>query len=163
VETFEPWSAARAEEIIAPYLTREGALLPILHALQDAFGCVPREAVALVAHALNLSRAEAHGVVTFYHDFTESPRGRRVIKLCRAESCQAMGGEDVARQLLAALGMPADEPWGGTTSDGSVTVEPVYCLGLCSVSPAALVDGEPRGRVDGMALAKAARAERSGA
>jgi formate dehydrogenase subunit gamma len=163
VETFEPWSAGRAEEIIAPHLSRDGALLPILHALQEAFDCVPREAVALVARALNLSRAEVHGVVTFYHDFTEAPRGRRIVKLCRAESCQAMGGEAAASVLLATLGLPAGESWGGTTSDGAVTVEPVYCLGLCSVSPAALVDGEPLGRIDGMALAEAVRAERPGA
>jgi formate dehydrogenase subunit gamma len=155
VETFEPWSPARAEQIIAPHLSREGALLPILSALQETFGCVPREAVALVAHALNVSRAEVHGVVTFYHDFREAPHGRRVVKLCRAESCQAMGAETAARFLLAALGLPTDAPWGGTTPDGAVTVEAVYCLGLCAVSPAALVDGEPLGRLDGMALAEA--------
>lgn len=159
MEVFEPWSAARAEQIIAPHLSREGALLPILHALQDAFGCVPREAVPLVAHALNLSRAEVHGVVTFYHDFRAATGGRRVVKLCRAESCQAMGGEAAGRFLLAALGLPkgerGGEPWGGTTADGAVTVEAVYCLGLCAVSPAALIDDEPLGRVDGMALAEA--------
>lgn len=155
METFEPWSPARAEQIIAPHLSREGALLPILRALQETFGCVPREAVPLVAHALNLSRAEVHGVVTFYHDFRETPHGRRVVKLCRAESCQAMGAETAARFLLEALGLPMDERWGGTTPDGAVTVEAVYCLGLCAVSPAALIDGEPLGRLDGMALAEA--------
>ena len=152
---FEPWAPGRAEEIIAPYLSREGALLPILHALQDTFGHVPREAVALVARALNLSRAEVHGVVSFYHDFSDAPHGRRVVKLCRAESCQAMGGEAAGRFLLAALGLPTGDPWGGTTPDGSVTVEAVYCLGLCAVSPAALIDGEPLGRVDGMTLVEA--------
>jgi len=157
VETFEPWSPARAEEIIAPYLSREGALLPILRALQEAFGCVPREAAPLVARALNLSRAEVHGVVTFYHDFREAPPGRRVVKLCRAESCQAMGAEAAGRFLLAALGLPHADPWGGTTPDGAVTVEAVYCLGLCAVSPAALIDGEPLGRIDGMMLAQVAR------
>lgn len=155
METFEPWSPARAEEIIAPHLVRDGALLPILHALHDAFGCVPHESVPMVAKALNLSRAEIHGVITFYHDFREAPQGRRVVKLCRAESCQAMGGESAARFLLAALGLPAAEPWGGTTPDGAVTVEAVYCLGLCAVSPAALIDGEPLGRIDGMTLAEA--------
>jgi len=158
VETFEPWAAARAEEIIAPHLSREGALLPILHSLQETFGCVPREAVPLVAKALNLSRAEVHGVVTFYHDFHAAPHGRRVVKLCRAESCQAMGGEAAGRFLLAALGLPHADPWGGTTPDGAVTVEAVYCLGLCAVSPAALIDGEPMGRVDGLALAEAVAA-----
>jgi formate dehydrogenase subunit gamma len=155
VETFEPWSSDRAEEIVAPLVSREGALLPILHALQETFGHVPREAVPLVARALNLSRAEVHGVATFYHDFRQAPHGRRMVKLCRAESCQAMGGEAAARFLLAALGLPSGDPWGGTTADGAVTVEAVYCLGLCSVSPAALIDGEPLGRVDGMALAEA--------
>ena len=155
METFEPWVPARAEEIIAPHLLQEGALLPILRALQETFGCVPREAVALVARALNLSRAEVHGVVTFYHDFHEAPQGRRVVKLCRAESCQAMGGEAAGRFLLAALGLPRADPWGGTTPDGAVTVEAVYCLGLCAVSPAALIDDEPLGRVDGVTLAEA--------
>jgi formate dehydrogenase subunit gamma len=155
VETFEPWSPERAQNIIAPLVSRDGALLPILRALQETFGHVPREAVALVAGALNLSRAEVHGVLTFYHDFRETPRGRRVVKLCRAESCQAMGAATAARFLLAVLGLPTDEPWGGTTADGAVTVEAVYCLGLCAVSPAALIDGEPFGRVDGMALAEA--------
>ncbi len=155
METFEPWSPERAEEIIAPLVSREGALLPILHALQATFGHVPREAVPLVARALNLSRAEVHGVVTFYHDFRETPHGRRVVKVCRAESCQAMGAEAAARFLLADLGLPTDEPWGETTPDGAVTVEAVYCLGLCAVSPAALIDGEPVGRLDGMALAEA--------
>ena len=163
METFEPWSAARAGEIIAPHLSKEGPLLPILHALQDTFGCVPREAVAIVAHALNVSRAEVHGVVTFYHDFTETPPGRRVVKLCRAESCQAMGAEAAAHVLLAALGLPTTDGWGGTTADGAVTVEPVYCLGLCPVSPAALIDGEPLGRIDGKALAEAVCGEAAGA
>jgi formate dehydrogenase subunit gamma len=158
VETFEPWAPGRAEEIVAPHLLREGALLPILHALQETFGHVPREAVPLLARALNLSRAEVHGVVTFYHDFREAPHGRRVVKLCRAESCQATGGETAARFLLGALGLPSGESWGGTTPDGAVTVEAVYCLGLCAVSPAALIDGEPLGRVDGVALVEAATA-----
>ena len=158
METFEPWAPARAEEIIAPHLSREGALLPILRAVQETFGCVPREAVPLVAKALNLSRAEVHGVVTFYHDFREAPHGCRVVKLCRAESCQAMGGEAAGAFLLAALGLSHADTWGGTTPDGAVTVEAVYCLGLCAVSPAALIDGEPLGRVDGMALAEAVAA-----
>lgn len=163
METFEPWSAERAEEIIAPHLSREGALLPVLHALQEAFGCIPREAVGLVARALNLSRAEVHGVTSFYHDFSETPRGRLVVKLCRAESCQATGGEAAGRFLLAALGLPSQDPWGGTTADGAVTVEAVYCLGLCAVSPAALIDGEPLGRLDGMTLAEAVGAQAVGA
>jgi formate dehydrogenase subunit gamma len=158
MEPFEPWSEARAQEIISPLLSLEGPLLPILHALQGVFGCLPPAATPLVASALNLSRAEVHGVITFYHDFHVTPQGRRVVKLCRAESCQAMGAEAAGRFLLAALGLPRDEAgseWGGTTADGAVTVEAVYCLGLCAVSPAALIDGEPLGRVDGMVLTEA--------
>jgi formate dehydrogenase subunit gamma len=148
------WDPAVAERLIAEHAGLEGPLLPILHAIQETFGCVPAEAVPLIAHALNLSRAEVHGVVTFYHDFRRAPAGRRTVKVCRAESCQARGGEAAARFLLADLGIG----WGGTTADGAVTVEPVYCLGLCAVSPAALVDGEPVGRLDGMSLLEAVRA-----
>ena len=162
METSQAWAPVRAEQIIAAHLALEGPLLPILHALQAAFGCVPRDAVPMVARALNLSRAEVHGVVTFYHDFRQAPPGRRLIRVCRAEACQARGGEAAARVLLDALDLPAGEalsgePWGGTTADGAVTVEAVYCLGLCAVSPAALIDGEPLGRLDGAALAAAAR------
>ncbi len=147
------WDPALAQSLIEEQLTLEGPALPILHALQDTFGCVPDEAVAMMAKALNISRAEAHGAVSFYHDFRRQPGGRRVVKVCRAESCQAMGGAAAGDFLLAALGLD----WGGTTSDGEITVEPVYCLGLCAVSPAALIDGEPLGRLDGVALVEAVR------
>jgi formate dehydrogenase subunit gamma len=146
------WDPSLAEAIIARHLALEGPALPILHALQDAFGFVPEAAVPMVAEALNISRAEAHGVVTFYHDFRHAPAGRRVVKVCRAESCQSMGGEAVAQSLLRLLGVD----WGQTTPDGAITVEAVYCLGLCAVSPAALVDGEPVGRLDARRLAQAA-------
>ena len=149
------WDPARARDIIQAESAREGALLPILHALQAAFGCVPADAVPLVAEALNLSRAEVHGVVSFYHDFREAPSGRRVVRACRAEACQSMGGAAVADGLLAALGLD----WGGTTADGEVTVEPVYCLGLCAVAPAALVDGEPVGRATAERLLERLKAE----
>ena len=144
-------SAERVREIVAAHAGLEGPLLPILHAVQAEFGCVPRDAVPVLAEALNLSRAEVHGVVSFYHDFRQAPAGRRVVRLCRAEACQSMGGEAVAAQLLARLGVD----WGGTTADGAVTVEPAYCLGLCAVAPAALVDGEPVGRLDADRLADA--------
>ena len=114
----------------------EGAALPILHALQETFGCVPDAAVPLVAEALNLSRAEIHGTVTFYHDFRNEPPGRRVLKLCRAESCQAAGGDALAARAEAKLGVKMGE----TTPDARVTLEPVYCLGLCHSSPAAMLD-----------------------
>ena len=101
--------AERASEIIARYRHLEGATLPILHALQETFGCVPDEAVPLVAEALNLSRAEIHGIVTFYHDFRKAPAGRRVLKLCRAESCQAAGGDALAARAEAKLGVAMGE------------------------------------------------------
>jgi formate dehydrogenase subunit gamma len=146
-----PWNPDLAGEIVAAHAGREGALLPILNDLLAAFGCVPKAAVPLLAEALNLSRAEVHGVISFYHDYRDAPAGRRVVRLCRAEACQSMGGEAVAAGLLARLGVD----WGGTTADGEVTVEPVYCLGLCAVAPAALVDGEPVGRLDAARLAAA--------
>jgi formate dehydrogenase subunit gamma len=149
----EVWSVSRAEEIVSGHPARQDALIPILHDLQSVFGHVPDAAVPIIAEALNLSRAEVHGVLTFYHDFRREPAGRRVVKVCRAEACQAMGGREAARFLLAALGVD----WGGTTADGAVTVEEAYCLGLCAVAPAALVDGEPHGRLDGMSLVEAAR------
>jgi len=149
------FDAAVAEEIIAGHLGLEGPALPILHALQAAFGCVPKAAIPLVAKALNRSRAEIHGVVSFYHDFREVPAGKTVVKVCRAEACQAMGGREAANFLLASLGTD----WGETTRDGQVTVEAVYCLGLCATAPAALVNDKPFGRLDGMALIEAVAQE----
>jgi formate dehydrogenase subunit gamma len=140
----EPWTPERASEIIARYRHLEGATLPILHALQEAFGCVPEDAVPLVAEALNLSRAEVHGTITFYHDFRKEPPGRRVLKLCRAESCQAAGGDALAARTELKLGVTMGE----TTLDGRVTLEPVYCLGLCHSSPAAMLDKEVFGMLD---------------
>jgi formate dehydrogenase subunit gamma len=140
----EPWNAERASEIIARYRHLEGAALPILHALQESFGCVPDEAVPLVAEALNLSRAEIHGTVTFYHDFRKQPAGRRVLKLCRADSCQAAGGDALAARAEAKLGVAMGE----TTLDNRVTLEPVYCLGLCHSSPAAMLDKHMFGMLD---------------
>lgn len=120
-------------------LHREGPLLPILHALQEEFGYVPETAVPLIADALNIGRAEVHGVMSFYHDFREVPAGRHVVKICRAEACQAQGGVDLANDMLAKLGTE----WHGTTANGAVTVEPIYCLGLCANGPAAMVDERP--------------------
>jgi formate dehydrogenase subunit gamma len=141
---FGEWDQARAREIIAAHGTLEGPVLPILHALLDEFGHIPEDAIGLVASDLNLSRAEIHGVVTFYHDFRREPAGEHVLKLCRAEACQSMSGPQLARDLLDELGIE----WGGTTSDGALTVEGVYCLGLCACAPSALYDGEPIGRLD---------------
>jgi len=140
----EPWTKERGLELIQAQLHVECPALPILHALQDAFGCVPEEAVPLIADALNISRAEAYGIVSFYHDFRSKPPGRHVLKLCRAEACQAMGGDALAAAAEARL----DAHFGDTSRDGAVTLEPVYCLGLCACAPAALLDGKPVGRLD---------------
>lgn len=122
----------------------EGPLLPILHDVQHEFGFVPQSALRIIAEKLNLSRAEVHGVMTFYHDFREEPAGRHVLKICRAEACQSMGGDEVAARAQARLGLN----WGETAADGSVTLEPVYCLGLCACAPAAMLDGRVVGRLD---------------
>lgn len=134
----------RVGEIIAENAGAEGPLLPILHAVQAAFGYVPRDALPLIAEGLNLSRAEVHGVMSFYHDFREDPAGRHVLKLCRAEACQSMGADRVAAHARGKLGIE----WHETTRDGAVTLEPVFCLGLCACGPAAMVDGRVVGRVD---------------
>jgi len=137
------WDEAEATDIIRRHDGREGSMLPILHDLQAVFGCVPPAAVRLVADALNLTRAEVHGVVSFYHDFREQPAGRHVLKLCRAEACQSMDGERLARAFLDRLGVE----WGDTTPDGRFTVEATYCLGLCACAPSAMLDGEPIARL----------------
>lgn len=134
----------RVNEILDAHQEMEGPLLPILHAVQEAFGYVPRDALPVIAKRLNLSRAEVHGVMTFYHDFREDPAGRHVLKLCRAEACQSMGADRVAAHAKGRLGIE----WHETTRDGAVTLEPVFCLGLCACAPAALVDGRVVGRVD---------------
>ena len=141
---YEPWDVTRGAEIIAAHATCEGPTLVILHALQDAFGYVPEAAIPMVASALNLSRAEVHGVFTFYHDFRKKPAGRHVLKLCRAEACQAAGGDALAARAEAKLGIAI----GGATPDDRVTFEPVYCLGLCATAPSAMLDGRVIGRLD---------------
>ena len=119
-----------------------GALLPILHAVQEGLGFVPPDGIDRIAHALNLSRAEVHGVVTFYHDFRSAPPGRHVLKLCRAEACQSMGSAALEAHVKTRLGID----FGETTQDGAVTLDPVYCLGNCACSPALMIDGQLRGR-----------------
>ena len=134
----------RTRAVIAENIGLEGPLLPILHAIQHEFGYVPAESLPVIADALNISNAETHGVVSFYHDYRREPAGRHVIKLCQAEACQSMGSDAVARRFQDLLGIGMHE----TTADGRVTLEPVYCLGLCACSPAAMVDGEVIGRLD---------------
>lgn len=121
-----------------------GALLPVLHDIQDALGYIPPRHLDVIAAALNLSRAEVHGVISFYHDFRTEPRGRHRLKLCRAESCQAVGSQALEQHALARLDLKAP----GTTADGAVTVEHVYCLGNCALSPAVMLDGHLHGMVD---------------
>jgi len=144
VPAYEPWDVARASALIAEHTGRDGPLLPMLHAFAETFGCVPQAAEPMIAHALNISRAEVHGVVTFYHDFRREPAGRHVLKLCRAEACQSSGGDRLAARAATRLGVAM----GGTAPDGSVTLEPVYCLGLCATAPAAMLDGRVVGRLD---------------
>ncbi len=141
---YEPWDEKRGAEIIAGHGAREGATLVILHALQEAFGHVPEPAIPMVAAALNLSRAEVYGVFTFYHDFRKKPAGRHVLKLCRAEACQAAGGDALAARAESRLGIA----FGDTTADERVTLEPIYCLGLCATAPSAMLDGRLVGRLD---------------
>jgi len=140
--TGEP-TAEQISAVMEDFITLEGPLLPMLHGLQAEFGYVPQAAVELIAEALNLSKAEVHGVISFYHDFRKAPAGRHVVKICRAEACQAVGGEALGEAVLAKLGLD----WHGTTRNGAVTLEPVYCLGLCACAPAAMVDGKVIGRV----------------
>jgi formate dehydrogenase subunit gamma len=142
--SYEPWDEARGAEIIAEHAEIEGATLVILHALQEAFGYIPEPAIPMVAAALNLSRAEVYGVFTFYHDFRKEPAGRHVLKLCRAEACQAAGGDALAARAEAKLGIAL----GNTTADELVTLEPIYCLGLCATAPSAMLDRRVIGRLD---------------
>jgi formate dehydrogenase subunit gamma len=143
----------RIAEILDAHRGLEGPLLPILHAIQEAFGYVPDTAVPQIAKALTLSTAAVHGVISFYHDFRDKPAGRHVLKLCRAEACQTMGADAVADRIKQALGID----WHETTPDGRVTLEPVFCLGLCACGPAAMVDGRLVGRCDDGVLAEVAK------
>jgi formate dehydrogenase subunit gamma len=120
-----------------------GGLLPILHAIQDDLGYVPPDSVPVIAKALNLSRAEVHGVVSFYHHFRTAKPGRHVLQVCRAEACQSMGADKLAAQIREHLGIDFHE----TTVDGNLTLEPVYCLGNCACAPSVMLDGEPQGRM----------------
>ena len=138
------FDADKARDIVAAHRHIQGAMLPVLRALQDAFGYIDERAEPIVAEGLNVTRAEVHGVVTFYHDFRRRPAGRHVLRLCRAEACQSAGGEALAARAEAALGIPL----GDTTADDAVTLEAVYCLGLCALAPSGMVDWRPVGRLD---------------
>jgi formate dehydrogenase subunit gamma len=143
METLSPADAAVVRRIVAEHKERPGPLLEVLHAIQSELGFVPAMAVPVVAQELNLSRAEVHGVVTFYHFFRRSPPGRHTVSLCQAESCQAMGAEALAAHARQRLGVDFHE----TTANGQFSLEPIYCLGNCACSPAAMIDGQLYGRV----------------
>lgn len=131
------------ERIIADNKNKQGALLPILHGIQDSIGHIPPEVVSVIADELNLSRAEVHGVISFYHHFRQSLPGRHTIQICQAESCQAMGGSKLTEHAKECLGIDFHE----TTADQEFSLEPVYCLGNCACSPAVMIDDEVYGRV----------------
>ena len=129
---------------LADHGAAPGALLPVLHAIQDALGFIPEASLDPIAHHLNLSRADVHGVLSFYHDFKHTPPARRVVRLCRAEACQSMGGAALEAAIRERLGLSADQH---ETSDG-IRFEPAYCFGACACAPAAMIDGELYGRLD---------------
>lgn len=131
------WDPDHARALLAEYEAVPGAMLPMLHALQETFGYIDPDAIAIIADSLNVSRAEVFGVVTFYHDFRTTPAPRRVMKICRAEACQAVGGNALAGHACERLGLE----FGEQTADGRVGLEAVYCLGLCSVAPSAMFNG----------------------
>ena len=140
------------EQVIAQQILQyrevPGGLLPLLHAIQAKIGYVPPESVAAIAKGLNLSRAEVHGVISFYHDFRSAPAGRHVLQICRAEACQAMGSRVLEAHAKDILGID----FGGTTLDGAVSLEPVYCLGNCACSPSVRIDDAIHARVDAARL-----------
>jgi formate dehydrogenase subunit gamma len=142
------WAGA-VDGVLDRMRTMPGALLPILHGIQEQLGYVPPDSVPRIAEVLNLSRAEVHGVITFYHDFRSEPPGRHVVHVCRAESCQALGAEALLAGACERLGVEVH----GTSEDGAVTIEPIYCLGNCALSPAVMVDRHVYGRMSAERLA----------
>ena len=132
------------ERRVQEYRDVPGGLLPLLHAIQGDIGYVPPKSVAVIARGLNLSRAEVHGVISFYHDFRSAPPGRHVLQICRAEACQAMGCRELEAHAKNTLGID----YGGTTTDGAISLEPVYCLGNCACSPSVRIDDSIHARVD---------------
>ncbi|WP_090847477.1 formate dehydrogenase subunit gamma [Paracoccus alkenifer] len=156
IAALEGESLVRLQAIIARHRGDEGPLLPILHDVQAEWGMIPESAQPVIAQALGMSRAEIHGVVSFYHDFRQEPAGRHVLRLCRAEACQSVGADALAQQVRTALGLD----WHETTPDGRLTLEPVFCLGLCACGPSAQLDDRLVGRATAdrlVALAGGAR------
>jgi formate dehydrogenase subunit gamma len=135
---------AAVEGALARHVNRPGALLPVLHDVQDALGHIPPGAVGRIAQALNLSRAEVHGVITFYHHFRSEPAGNHVVRICQAEACQSMGAAELTAHAERALACKLHE----TSPDGAFTLEPTYCLGLCAMSPSLSVDDDVHARLN---------------
>ena len=159
VPLLEPAHRTAVDAAIERHRARPGALLPILHDIQSALGHIPEGAAAPVAQALSITRADFHGVVSFYHDFRAAPPGRHVLRICSAEACQAMGARRLEAHAQRRLGL---KDGGHDTPDGQFTLEPAYCLGNCALSPSMLLDGELHGRVTPErfdALVAACRAE----
>jgi formate dehydrogenase subunit gamma len=145
---FDPAIATR---IVDGLVTMPGGLLPALWEMQVAFGHIPRRAISILAKGFNVTEAEVFGVASFYHDFKlDHPRGKRVLKLCRAEACQAVGADALAAHVKKKLAVE----WGGTTADGEWTLEPVFCLGLCAIGPSAMIDDDVHARLDNGAVDK---------
>jgi formate dehydrogenase subunit gamma len=157
MQRYTPWDVTIARDLISGLKHLDGAMLPILHALQDEFGYIEPAAEPLIADALNLSLAEVHGVISFYHDFRRAPPGHRVVKLCRAEACQAVGCEALVNHMASAHSIAVDT----TSADGTLTFETVYCLGNCALGPAALVDGALVGRLTEASLSALCRGARA--
>lgn len=158
VSSLTPSQRSAVLEACARWQGRAGPLIPILHAVQDALSYVPRDAVPLIAAELNLSRADVHGVVSFYHYFRQEPAGRHVIHVCRAEACQSVGAVALERHAKKTLGVDFHQ----TTADGAISLEPVYCLGNCALGPSVMVDHRLQGRVSAQRfdeLVASARAE----
>lgn len=144
------FDTSKLHPILAELGSQPGALLPILHAIQAAEGYVPGDAIPLIADKLNLSRAEVHGVITYYHHFRQQPAGKTVVQICRAEACQSVGSEALAEHAVKQIGCDFHE----TTKDGSMTLEPVYCLGQCACGPAIMINDDVHARVDPAKLDK---------
>jgi len=141
----QPFDTETAISIATRFAELPGGLLPALWETQLTFGHIPRQAIAVLARGFNITEAEVYGVASFYHDFRlDGPRGKRVLKLCRAEASQAVGADALAAHVKNRLKVE----WGGTTADGEWTLEPVFCLGLCAIGPSAMIDGEVHGRLD---------------
>lgn len=147
---FDAEAQTRLRQIIDSHIASEGPLLPILHDIQAEWGMIPEDAQPIIAEALGLTKAEVYGVVSFYHDFRDHPTGRHVLRLCRAEACISMGADELADQIVSALGIG----WHETTPDGRLTLEPVFCLGLCACAPSAELDGKLIGRASAPKLTR---------